>query len=134
MIRSLLAALVLSVSFFIWPPGVAQAGHDLPETERQILAFRIACVDLDVLTALVEATHKGDEQFRDVWSAIIAGQLCFNWRSSGAFERVVTLMEWGDTGPVVIIEIHDQYGRVAYTWFTKKFWDRRGMKPSGQGA
>lgn len=134
MIRSLLAVLVLSVSFVIWPPGVAQAGHDLPETERRIVSFGAACFDLDALTALVEASHKSDEQFRDVWGAVITSKLCFRRRSNGAFERVITFMEWGDQDQVVIVELHDRNGTVAYTWFTKDFWDQQGIKPPGRGA
>ena len=42
MIRSLLAALVLSVSFVIWPPGTAQAGEPLsPKAAAELLSASV---------------------------------------------------------------------------------------------
>ena len=113
---------------------VQPAGHTLPGSELQIISFKMACYDLDILTAIVEASHKGKERFQAAWRAMVANSQCFQGRYTGAFIRVAAVMEWAKTGPVVLIELHDREGRVAYTWFPKEFWDRQGVMPVGLGV
>ncbi len=115
--------------------GVQTVGHDLPAIEQQRLSFRIACFDLDALTSMVEATHASDERFWEVTQTMIAAKMCFRGGPYvGVFAGIVGVMPWAETGDVVLVEVHDQTGKAAYTWFTQKYWDQQNIDPPGAGV
>jgi hypothetical protein len=126
MIRSLLAILAV---FFAFSSGFdqvapAQAGH--LEVNSRILTFKAACFDLDVLIVVIEATQKSKQYSDNTWRAAQSAGLCFTGRTfRGVLERVVETMDWGDDGPVVVVEVHGENGQSAFTWYTEKFWYKR---------
>lgn len=113
-----------------------QVGHDLPSTEQHIIAFRVGCRNLDALTGLIEATHSGDDHFFEVLNALLSTDMCFKGKMyQGVFEAVVAVMAWGDTGNVVLMEVHHpNTGDVAFTWFTEDVWDKQKIRLMGQGT
>ena len=122
MIRSILAALVLSVSFFIWPPGVVQAGHD--RAEPQVLSFKAACRSVDVLFGYVDA-QSDLKKAGAYWQEAVVRNACFiGPLTYGFFERVVTRLRWeSEDTDVVIVEVHSRLGQAAFTWYSAGPWD-----------
>lgn len=131
MIRSLLAELVLFVSFFIWPPGMALAGHDQPQSDRQTVSFNIGCHSSEAIYAIIKASHGIDQEFGNTLFNFLKTRWCFRGNYHGLFERVVAVKPWGNGDPMVVFELHDLGGTAVYTWRPKKFWDQQGMKSVG---
>ena len=123
MIRSLLAALVLSVSFFlIWPPGAAQASHDT--ATARVARLHLVCRNPDAVAMMFTAA----EDRKEYWAEQVVMGQCFHpgghvpVRIHGVVGEGVWLGD-GLDDQMVILEVYDGQGEGGYTWAVKADWE-----------